>query len=49
MPKNNSKQTAESDTTYSHTFWENYTLFLVKQGIGKKYVNEDLRGMLYNP
>lgn len=38
MNKNHTSYPQEPTTPYSHEFWENYTLFLVKQGVSKKYV-----------
>ena len=39
MDKHHTANPSEPATSYSREFWENYTLFLVKQGISKKYVN----------
>lgn len=38
MSDNYTSSSAEPPTAYSHEFWENYTLFLVKQGVKKNYV-----------
>ena len=38
MDKKHTRSPAEPATSYPHEFWENYTLFLVKQGISQKYV-----------
>ena len=39
MDKKHTTYPTEPATQYSHEFWENYTLFLVKQGVSKKYVS----------
>ncbi|MEZ5476870.1 MAG: phage integrase N-terminal SAM-like domain-containing protein [Thiolinea sp.] len=38
MTRKHTTRPADPPTPYSHEFWENYTLFLVKQGINKNYV-----------
>ena len=38
MDKKHTRSPVEPATSYSHEFWENYTLFLVKQGVTQKYV-----------
>ena len=38
MDKKHTRSPTEPATAYSHEFWENYTLFLVKQGVSQKYV-----------
>ena len=38
MSKKHTSTLNEPTTTYSHEFWENYSLFLLKLSISKKYV-----------
>ena len=38
MDKKHTRSPVEPATTYPHEFWENYTLFLVKQGVSQRYV-----------
>ena len=38
MSKKHKLTLNEPITTYSHEFWENYSLFLLKQSISKKYI-----------
>ena len=38
MSKKHTLTVNEPTTTYSHEFWENYSLFLLKQSISKKYI-----------
>lgn len=38
MDKKHTQSLAEPATMYVYELWENYTLFLVKQGISQKYV-----------
>ncbi len=38
MDKKHTRSPVEPSTSYSHEFWEKYTIFLVKQGVSQKYV-----------